>query len=109
MIRIKILVQYKKIAFENAKMFILKIKFELKKKCVSIWKKVHMLAQCGEIYSIKNKLLFKTIVIKLQSTLDITEPELNRILVITEHFLIPVTAQYLPMYFTFDANRIFLL
>ena len=46
---------------------------------------------------------------QIQSTLDITEPELNRILVITEHFLIPVTAQYLPMYFTFDANRIFLL
>ena len=38
-----------------------------------------------------------------------TEPELSRIFVITEHFLIPVTAQYLPMYFTLDANRIFLL
>ena len=48
-------------------------------------------------------------IIYIQSTLGITEPELDRIIVITEHFLIPVTAQYLPMYFTFDVNRIFFL
>ena len=42
-------------------------------------------------------------IFSLKSTISITEPELNIILVITEHFLlIPVTAQYciLPLMLT---------